>query len=123
MATRLSLLRSATEREKRDQIGTMCSELALSLVKMEQKCLVKLSVAAREARQSQIALNAILCAMHPQANSRLELRKELASVLWLQKEQKAAIECLKEGLPLLDQVSRSERAVILAELVSLTFES
>lgn len=94
------------------------SDLTQALVETQQRCLIRLSEAAREARQPQIALNSILCAMQLQPESQIELRKELASVLWVQKEQKAAIECLKLGLPSLGEVAHIQQALTLAKLVS-----
>lgn len=118
VATRLSLVRSARHREQRDQIGILQSDVTQALVRIEQSCLVQLSAAARAAKQPQIALNSVFCAMQLQSEPSPALRKELANVLWLQKEQKAAIECLKEGLASLTQLAPMQQALILAELVS-----
>ena len=118
VATRLSILRSLRHREQRDQIGILQSDVTQALIRIEQNCLVQLSAAARAAKQPQIALNSVFCAMQLQSEPNPSLRKELANVLWLQKEQKAAIECLKEGLASLTQLAPMQQALILAELVS-----
>ena len=60
MATRISLLHSARQREERQQIGNMTTPFANSLKELEKRCLIRLSQAARGANQVQIALNSIM---------------------------------------------------------------
>ncbi|THH11332.1 hypothetical protein EW145_g727 [Phellinidium pouzarii] len=95
IATRISLLRSARQRDQREQIGTMQSNLTRALIQLEKNSLVQLTEAAREANQPQIALNSVVCALQLEDRPAFEVRREFANVLWLQREQKFAVEYLK----------------------------
>ncbi|KAI5119125.1 hypothetical protein M0805_005731 [Coniferiporia weirii] len=124
IATRISLLRSARQREQRDQIGTMQSDLTLSLIQLEKSSLVRLSEAAREANQLQIALNSVVCALQMEDQPAFDVRKEFANVLWLQKERKFAVECLKEEMKKRGRTSDVvQDALTLAKLGEWTSEA
>ena len=99
-------------------MGTLQSELTKALLELEMSSLVRLSRAAREARQPQIALNSVVSAMRSTPKPGLEVRTEFANVLWLQKEQKLAIECLREGLSMSNDTERVQKALTLAKLVN-----
>lgn len=126
IATRISLLRSARQREQREQIGSMQSDLSRTLFKVEKDCLLQLSEAAREANQTQIALNSILCARQLEESPRFDVQQEFSNVLWLQREQKFAVDCLKaevrhrkRTLPNNnDGPEKVQEALALAKLVS-----
>jgi ataxia telangiectasia mutated family protein len=123
MATRISLIRSVRQKEQREQIGTLLAPFARDLIEVEKKCLVRLSAAAREANQQQIALNAIVRAQGLEEIPSFEVSQEFARVLWLQKEQKLAVQFLKDLISRTDDVSSSglaekeRRAILLACLV------
>ncbi|KLO07453.1 hypothetical protein SCHPADRAFT_1001651 [Schizopora paradoxa] len=130
LATRISLLRSTRQREQRDQIGTMLSDMSQSLLELEIKCLVQLSEAAREEGETQIALNSITQAQLLDQGELFEISDEFASVLWGQGEQRLAVELLKKELRLRAQVSspkeiddRVRHACILARLGEWTSEA
>lgn len=126
VATRISLLRSARLKNQRDQIGSMQSDLTRALIRLEKGCLVQLSEAAREANQTQIALNSVVCASRLEDVSTFKVNQEFANVLWLQHEQKFAIECLKGEIQRqkwnashsADNSNKVEEALIMAKLVS-----
>lgn len=114
------------EREQREQIGTMQSDLSMSLLKLEKKCLIQLSKAAREADQAQVALNSIIRALRLQGGLDTSVTQEYANVLWLKKEQKYAVEFLKREVLTRMKVpsntnpfDKIQNALMLAKLVSL----
>lgn len=114
------------EREQREQIGTMQSDLSMSLLKLEKNCLIRLSEAAREANQAQVALNSIIRALRLQGGLDTSVTQEYANVLWLKKEQKYAVEFLKrEALTRMKAPSNKspfdkiQNALMLAKLVSM----
>lgn len=122
MATRISLIRSIRQREQREQIGTLIAPFARSLIEIEKQCLVRLSMAARDSNQIQIALNSIIRAQGLEDSPSFEVSQEFASVLWLQREQKLAVQFLKElverdngSSP--DLISLTKKASLLARLV------
>ncbi|KAJ3839321.1 hypothetical protein F5878DRAFT_130270 [Lentinula raphanica] len=96
MATRLSLIKSARRKEQRDQIGNMLSPFSHLLLDVENQCLLHLSQAARETRQHQIALNSVIQARSLEGISPHRVKEEFASVLWSHKEEKHAVEYLKD---------------------------
>lgn len=101
MATRVSLLHSARQKEERKQIGNMPTQLAKGLKELEKKCLVRLSSAARDNNQVQIALNSVMRAHKLDNELSVDVAEEFANVLWEHKEQKAAIQYLQNTvLPL-----------------------
>lgn len=126
IATRVSLLRSARQREQREQIGILQSDLTRNLINLERRCLVQLSEAAREAKQPQIALNSIVRALRLEPEPSPEVSQEFANVLWLQNEQKYAVEFLRRELEnrTINRLSRIsnrdkvQKALTLAKLVS-----
>lgn len=123
MATRISLIRSVRQKEQRGQIGSFLAPFVRGLIEVEKKCLVRLSAAAREANQQQIALNAIVRAQCLEDSPSFEVSQEFARVLWLQKEQKPAVQFLKDLINRSDGASSSglaekeRRASLLACLV------
>ncbi|KAJ6518821.1 hypothetical protein C8R45DRAFT_1116532, partial [Mycena sanguinolenta] len=114
MATRISLVRSVRRKEERSQIGSMVSPFCQCLIDVEKQCLIKLSQAARDAQQIQIALNSVIRAQKLERVPSLEVSVEFASVLRLHKEEKLAIQFLKD----LDitNLAGPEKAIILARL-------
>ncbi|KAJ7281510.1 hypothetical protein C8J57DRAFT_1559254 [Mycena rebaudengoi] len=114
MATRISLVRSVRRKEERQQIGTMVSPFSQCLVDVEKQCLIRLSRAAREANQIQIALNSVIRAQTLEPSPSLNVSEEFASVLHLHKEEKLAVQFLKDLE--LTGLSQPEKAVILARL-------
>ena len=95
VATRVSLIHSLQQKEQRDQIGLMQSDLTTLLLGLEQNCLIQLSEAAREADQAQLALNSIIRAARLNKGFNSSLTQEYANVLWLKNEQKFAVEFLQ----------------------------
>jgi ataxia telangiectasia mutated family protein len=121
MATRVSLIRSVRQKEERDQIGNLLSPFARGLIDVEKQCLLRLSEAARDAHQHQIALNSIVRAQRLERTTSFEVSQEFASVLWLQGEERLAVQFLKEllnkaevGMPTQD---KTRSALLLARLV------
>ena len=125
IATRISLLHSALQREQRDQIGDMQSDLTRVLLQVERRCLLQLSEASREANQAQVALNSILRALQLHETPAFEIQQEFANVLWLQHERKFAVDCLREEVQRRrretsreDDDRKVQDALVLAKLVS-----
>ncbi|KAJ3557512.1 hypothetical protein NP233_g11720 [Leucocoprinus birnbaumii] len=102
MATRISLLHSSGQREEAQQIGNMATPFAKGLKELEKRCLIRLSQAARDANQVQIALNSIMRAHKLYLQSPAEVSEEFANVLWEQGEQTTAIQYLKKVVDPLD---------------------
>lgn len=102
MATRISMIHSVRQREEHRQIGSMATPLANGMKELEKRCLVRLSQAARDANQVQIALNSIMRAhkLYPQFSA--EVSEEFANVLWEQGEQATAIQYLRKVVEPLD---------------------
>ncbi|KIJ20941.1 hypothetical protein PAXINDRAFT_125515 [Paxillus involutus ATCC 200175] len=98
LATRASLIRSVRRKEERERIGDMITPFNSSLLELEKRCLVRLSVAARKSNKLQVALNSIVKARRLEGVSTHEVSQEFANVLWLQKEQKLAVQFLKDLL-------------------------
>lgn len=103
----------------------MLSDLSQSLLKLEVGCLVRLSEAARGARETQIALNSVIRAQHLDQEGLFEIADEFASVLWEQGEQRLAVEFLKKELQQRERSAaprqtdeKVQHACILARLVS-----
>lgn len=127
MATRVSLIRSIRQKEERGQIGTMLAPFSRGLIEIEKRCLIRLSEAARDSDQFQVALNSIVRAQKLEGNKpSFEVSQEFASVLWFQKEQKLAVQFLKELVDptegkasSLGEANKTKRALLLARLVSL----
>lgn len=124
VATRVSLIRSARRKEERERIGNMPTPFNNSLLGLEKRCLVRLSVAARKSNKLQVALNSIIKARRLEGISTHEVSQEFAHVLWLQNEQKLAVQFLKDLVLRQEPVSSSdpglviERALSMARLVS-----
>lgn len=123
IATRISLLQAARQKDQKAQIGTALSEEAQKLLHYEKLCLLQLSEAARRAFQPQIALNSIVKLLSLDSESTFEVQQELANVLWLQNEQKSAVTCLKKEIGRRkrsnsDPSTQLQLAYALAQLVS-----
>lgn len=127
MATRISLMRSVRQREERERIGTLVSPLLRGLLDIEQKCLLRLSRAARASDQTQIALNSVVRAQKLDGAHMLEVNEEFANVLWLQKEEKPAVQFLQNVLRNRDSTetveSRSHYALLSSRLVGFCFSN
>ena len=112
-------------KEEREQIGNMVTPFNNSLLELEKRCLVRLSVAARKSNKLQVALNSIVKARRLEGISTHEVSQEFAHVLWLQNEQKLAVQFLKDLLFPQNQTVSSEpelvieRALSMARLVSV----
>lgn len=117
MATRISLVRSVRRKEERQQIGTLVSPFSQCLLDVEKQCLLRLSQAARDAQQIQIALNSVIRAQRLERSPSFEVSEEFASVLRLHKEEKLAVQFLKDLE--ITHLPHPEQGVILARLVSL----
>ncbi|EIN09557.1 hypothetical protein PUNSTDRAFT_101425 [Punctularia strigosozonata HHB-11173 SS5] len=98
MATRVSLIRAVLQKEQREQIGQLITPFARCLIEAEQKCLIMISEAARESRHLQVAMNSVMSAQTLETVPTPYISQEFASVLWLHKEQKLAIQLLKQLL-------------------------
>jgi ataxia telangiectasia mutated family protein len=124
LATRVSLIHSVRQKEEREQIGNLLTPFAEALIDIEKKCLVRLSEAARIADQIQIALNSVVRSQKLERTPSFEVSEEFASVLWLHKEQKLAVQFLKQLLPRHDPGVLSDneikKALLLARLVSIS---
>lgn len=117
MATRISLIRSVRQKEERQQIGTSISAFAQGLIDIERKCLVRLSEAARDANQMQVALNSVARAQRLDSSLFLDVSQEFASVLWLQKEERLAVQFLGDVITRSTSNEPTQKAVLLARLV------
>ncbi|KDR80743.1 hypothetical protein GALMADRAFT_241175 [Galerina marginata CBS 339.88] len=96
MATRISLLRSVRQREERQQIGSLVSPFVQHLKDIEKTCLLRLSEAARASRRVQIALNSVVKAQRLDVVPSPKVSEEFANVLWLQREEKLAVQFLQD---------------------------
>lgn len=103
----------------------MITPFNISLLELEKRCLVRLSIAARESNKLQVALNSIVKARRLEGVSTHEVSQEFAHVLWLQNEQKLAVQFLKDLLSRQNQTSSCgpelaiERALSMAHLVGV----
>ncbi|KAG2343944.1 hypothetical protein BDR05DRAFT_883039 [Suillus weaverae] len=118
LATRISLVRSVRQKEERKQIGNLATPFVRGILDIEKRCLVRLSIAARKSNQLQVALNSIVKAQRHERNASFEVAREFANVLWLQKEQKLAVQYLKDlvGGQNLGTDGAVEKALSLARL-------
>lgn len=131
MATRISLIRSTRQKEERQRIGTFITPFAQSLIDVEKKCLVRLSEAARDASQIQIALNSVVRAQLLEKTPSFSVLQEFASVLWVQKEEQVAVQYLSRlasgpGTPhqhLEESVDLTQQAALLARLGTWSSEA
>ncbi|THH32523.1 hypothetical protein EUX98_g1663 [Antrodiella citrinella] len=98
VAVRVSLLRSALQKEQREQIGDMLSPLSQTLRKAQTACLLRLSQAARDANQTQIAMNSIVRAQQLSTENTFDVSEEFSEVIWLMKEPKLAVQYLGQLL-------------------------
>ena len=128
MATRISLLRSTRQKEQRQQIGTAATPFISGLKDIETQCLSRISEAARESHNLQIALNSVIRAQKLERSPSALVSQEFANVLWGQREHKVAVQFLKDLVPLHFPDIKSERgqdhsqkALLLARLVTYAF--
>ena len=119
LATRVSLIRSARRKEERERIGNMITPFNHSLLELEKRCLVGLSVAARKSNKLQVALNSIVKARRLEGISTHEVSQEFAHVLWLQNEQKLAVQFLKDLLLRQEQTVSSEPEPVIERALSM----
>lgn len=122
MATRISLVRSVRHQEERQQIGTLTTPFGHTLLQTEKRSLLSLSNAARDANEVQIALNSVIRAQRLEQTPSFATSQEFANVLWLQKEEKLAVQFL-QSIAERDTDSPSgaditRKAELLARLVS-----
>lgn len=126
MATRIALLRSVRQKEQRTLIGTMRTPFVSELYDIEKQCLLRISEAARESQNLQIALNSVTRAQNLELKEASPaLSQELSHVLWLKKEPKSAVGYMKElikrhfpAAKLQSSSLRLQKAQLLARLVS-----
>ena len=120
LAVRRSLLRLTSRRELREQIGDMTTPFYNDLQDLETTCLLRLSEAARQHEQSQIALNSVTAAKRLKSSLQFEVAQEFAKVLWLIKEPKYAVDHLRTVLTGLEHNTSDKKlrkALLLTELV------
>jgi ataxia telangiectasia mutated family protein len=120
-ATRISLVRSVRQREERHQIGTIVTPFVASLIDIEKNSLLCLSRAARASNQVQIALNSVVRAQRLTQKPSFEVSEEFANVLWLQKEEKLAVQFLRDivdNSKNVQSADMSRKAMWLARLVN-----
>lgn len=101
-------------------IGSMTTPFIDTLLEIEKRSLLRLAVAAREANQIQIALNSVIRAQKLDCDQSFSVGEEFADVLWLQKEEKLAIQYLQSMLKAQDtptRIPQEKRALALARLV------
>lgn len=123
LATRISLLRSARDREQRNQIGSMTSSYLRNLIKCETDCLLELSRAARETGHPQIAINAVVRAQKLNGHTHFDVACEFANVLWETKEPKIATEFLKNLLTRSNESQTgwsAQRCILLGRMVRIS---
>ncbi|KAF9530405.1 hypothetical protein CPB83DRAFT_905353 [Crepidotus variabilis] len=126
MAIRISLVRSIRQREERQQIGSMVTPLVRNLLEVEKKCLLRLSQAARASDQVQVALNSVIRAQKLHTSPSPEVIEELANVLWLQKEEKTAVQFLQgvvRSLVIDESHDSIHNALLLSRLGTWTSEA
>lgn len=115
-------MRSLRQREERDKIGTIVTPFVASLIDIEKKSLLCLSRAARASNQVQIALNSVIRAQRLTLKPSSEVSEEFANVLWLQKEEKLAVQFLQDLVDNSTNVQPADmprKAMWLARLVNL----
>ena len=124
MATRISLLRSARQKEQRQQIGNAVTPFISGLIDIEKQCLTRISEAARESHSLQIALNSVIRAQKLERSPTAVVSQEFANVLWDQGEHKVAVQFLKDLIrphfqDIKSETTRdhTEKASLLARLV------
>ena len=114
-------MRSVRQREERQQIGTIVTPFVQSLIDIERKSLLCLSRAARASNQVQIALNSVVRAQRLTLKPSSEVSEEFANVLWLQKEEKLAVQFLQDLVDNnanVQDADMSRKAIWLARLVN-----
>ena len=126
LATKISLIRSAREKEERGQIGNLVTPFVKGLIDVEKSCLLSMSKAARESLNLQVALNSVVRAQTLEQQPSSLVSQEYANVLWLHNEQKLAVQFLKDLVVLksgeiqkLTTESKLKNALLLARLVRL----
>lgn len=125
MATRISLLRSVRRNEERQQIGTLSTPFTQGLMDIEKGCLLRLSEAARDVNQIQIALNSVIRAQRLEKSSSFAVTQEFSNVLWRQKEEQVAVQLLERLVQHFPDsrsstnatIEPAQKAVLLARLV------
>ena len=114
-------MRSVRQREERQQIGTLVTPFVQNLIDIEKKSLLCLSRAARASNQVQIALNSVARAQRLTLKPSSEVSEEFANVLWLQKEEKLAVQFLQDVIANAQSADMSRKAIWLARLVNSAF--
>ncbi|KAI8996521.1 hypothetical protein BD414DRAFT_534221 [Trametes punicea] len=130
MATRISLVHSLRQKEQRDQIGDLRSTFHDTLVDLEKSCLLCLSERARNANETQVALNSVVRAQSLEHTPSWRVSWEYSNVLWMMKESKLAIKSLSalvapSGRVMFadDSPSTLQRATLLAQLGTWSAEA
>ncbi|CAK5283070.1 unnamed protein product [Mycena citricolor] len=112
MATRLALVHAD---KRREETRNGASPILRSLLDAEKRCLIRLSQAAREAQQSQIALNSIETARRDDSVPEpIEVSVEYAHVLHMQNEQQLAVKLLTDLNLAESQLDDADKAVNFA---------
>lgn len=131
MATRISLLRSVRRNEERQQIGTLSTPFTQGLMDIEKGCLLRLSEAARDVNQIQIALNSVIRAQRLEKSSSFAVTQEFSNVLWRQKEEQVAVQLLERLVQHFPNsrsstnatIEPAQKAVLLARLGTWSSEA
>ena len=121
MATRMALLKSARHKEEREQIGALSTPVISELLRIEKKCLLRVSEAARASNNLQVALNSITRAQRLEQEPGPLVLEEFSQVLWLLKEPKLAIQSLRSllsGERRHSGMDPVQEAILLSRLVS-----
>jgi serine-protein kinase ATM len=91
---------------------------------VEKQCLTRISEAARESHNLQVALNSVIRAQKLERSPSALVSQEFANVLWVQKEHKVAVQFLKDLIRVHFPDIKSEtaqdhiqKALLLARLV------
>ena len=106
------------------QIGTAPTPFISGLMDIEKQCLIRISEAARESHNLQVALNSVIRAQKLERSPSALVSQEFANVLWVQRELKVAVQSLKDLIRLHFPNIKSEmaqdhtqKASLLARLV------
>jgi serine-protein kinase ATM len=91
---------------------------------IEKQCLTRISEAARQSHNLQIALNSVIRAQKLERSPTASVSQEFSSVLWDQREHKVAVQFLKDLIRLhFPDIksempsNRAQKAFLLARLV------
>ncbi|KAG8966808.1 Serine/threonine-protein kinase tel1 [Tulasnella sp. 419] len=118
LAVRRSVIQSTRAMENLDQVGDVETSFAQDMRTLEHACNIRLAEAARDAGRLPIAISAV------QQSKALEIHglqtfsrtREFAAILWMQDEQKIAVEYLRELISGLPEELKLEKPFLLSQL-------